>query len=108
MFTYNITFVVSPEKENELIEYIRREFIPRVFGENLCARDPQLRKLIEIGREAPDSEHGLSIALAATFPTEESAHQWYDHTLLPALTGFLQKFGQHALYFTTLLQDLSL
>lgn len=108
MYTCNITFVVSPDKENELLNYIRGTLIPVLFSEDTPARSPELKKLIEAGGEIPGEDHGLSIALSGVLPTEETAHLWHDHTLLPALSDFYQQFGTHALYFVTLLLNLSL
>ena len=107
MYTYNITFVVEPGKEQELLKYLREELIPAVFNSETPARNPELRKVVEAGGEKPDADHGLSIALAATFATEETAHLWNDHVLLPALGDFHLKFGAHALFFVTLLENLT-
>ena len=108
MYTYNITFVVAPDKERELLTYIREELVSLLFNPETPASNPELKKLVEAGGEKPDADHGLSIALAATFPTEETAHMWNDHILIPALGNFHLKFGTHALFFVTLLQNLTI
>ena len=108
MFTYNVTFVVAPDKETELIDYLRRQLIPGIFNSESTARNPELKKVVEIGGEKPDSEHGLSIALSASFPTIETAHSWNDNTLVPALQEFHLNFGPHALFFATLLENLAI
>ena len=106
MYTYNITFVVAPDRELELLKYLRNELIPKVFNAEVPAREPELRKILEAGGEKPGPDHGVSIALTATLPTEETAHLWNDHTLVPALGDFHLKFGEHALFFVTLLENL--
>ena len=106
MFTYNITFVVAPEKEQELTEYLRKSLIPEIFNNSSPAREPQLRKVVEAGGEKPGPDHGLSIALSANLPSEEAAHLWIDHILIPALVDFHLKFGEHALFFVTLLENI--
>ena len=108
MFTYNITFVVSPDKEQELLEYIHRSMIPLLFRKENSAQNPELRKVVEAGGEKPGPDHGLSIALSATLPTEETAHFWNENILLPALRDFNNKFGCHSLFFVTLLKNLSI
>lgn len=106
MFTYNVTFVVSPEKEGELINYLGEEIIPVFLNTEFPPNNIELKKLVEVGGEKPGSDNGLSIAMAATFETEESAHHWNDNILIPALSDFSHKFGKHALFFVTLLENL--
>lgn len=108
MFTYNITFVISPERESDLLDYIRKELLSVLFNPESPASNPELKKLIEAGGEKPGPDHGLSIALSASFQSEETAHLWNDHILLPALGNFHLKFGQHALFFVTLLENLNI
>lgn len=108
MYTYNTTFVVSQEKENELLIYLRRELIPVLFSNESPAKNPELKKLIEVGGEKPGEDHGLSIALAASFDSEEEAYLWNDNILLPSLEFFHSKFGNHALFFVTLLENLDI
>lgn len=106
MYTYNTTFVVAPDKEAELLQYIRREILSKLFNEDSPAKNPDLKKIIEAGGEKRGPEHGVSIALAASFPSEETAHLWNDHFLLPALQSFHTKFGDQAVFFVTLLEHL--
>ena len=108
MFTCNITFVVSPSHEEALLEYIRLSLLPVLFSPESPAKNPELKKVVEAGGEKPGEDHGLSIALSAVFETEEEAHLWNDHILVPALGSFHSKFGSHALFFVTLLQNLSI
>ena len=107
MYIYNTTFVVAPELETELLEYLRNNLIPILFGDNSRAMNPELRKVVEAGGEKPGPEHGVSIALGASFFSEESAYFWHDKILMPALEGFHEKFGDQALFFITLLENLS-
>ena len=108
MFTYNVTFVIAPDRENELTDYLRTELIPVVFNSESPARNPELKKVVEIGGESPDPEHGLSIALSVSFVSIDAAHSWNDNTLVPALQDFHLRFGSHALFFVTLLQNLEI
>lgn len=108
MYTYNITFVVAQEKEEELLNYIRHDLLEKLFNSESPARNPELKKVIEAGGEKPGPDHGLSIALSATFENEETAHLWNDHILLPALGPWHEKFGAHALFFVTFLENLDL
>ena len=108
MYTYNITFIVAPDKRVVLLDYIRKNLLPVLFSDETPARNPELKMVVEAGGEKPGPDHGLSIALAATLPTEETAHLWNDHILIPALGDFHLKFGDQALFFVTLLENLSL
>ena len=105
-YTYNITFVVSPDKEKELLDYIRTQLLYKLFNSESPAAEPQLKKVTEAGGEKPGPDHGLSIALSALLPSEEEAILWNDHILLPALGDFHIKFGNQALFFVTLLENL--
>ena len=102
MYTYNITFVVDPAKETHMITYIKEDLLPKIFN---GSQKPEIKKVIEAGGEKPGPEHGLSMALAMNFDTEEKAHLWHDHELIPALEDFNAKFGTNALYFITLLEE---
>ena len=107
MFTYNITFIADPLKAQELEDYLRIKLIPEVFNPDFPALNPQLKKVIEIGGEKPSPEHGISIALSADFDTEESAHLWSDHILIPQIENLKEKIGFEVLHFVTLLEKLS-
>ena len=106
MYTYNVTFVVAPDDEKELLEYIRATLLPILFNEESPAKNPALKKVVEAGGEKPGPDHGLSIALSGDFESEETAHLWNDHILIPALGGFHRRFGQHSVFFVTLLENL--
>lgn len=108
MYTYNITFMVNPSREENLLSYIRNEFFPIFFKEGSPAKDPQLKRLIEVGGEKPDDEEAISFALSANFDSEEKAHLWHDHILIPALSELPQKFNQEALFFITLLEQIAI
>ena len=108
MFTYNITFIVSPEIETKLLKYLRTWLKPKLFGEGSFAGDPELKKLVEVGGEKPGDDHGLSVALSATFYNEELAHLWHDNTLIPSLGDFHKEFGNESIFFVTLLENLYL
>lgn len=106
MYTYNVTFVVEPAKEAKLLDYIREELIEKLFNPESPAMNPGLKKVVEAGGEKPGEDHGVSIALTAHFSSEETAHLWNDHILIPALGDFNIKFGNMAIFFVTLLEDI--
>ena len=108
MFTYNVTFVVSSEREFEMLDYIRKVFIPKVIDETYKTNKPELKKVVEVAGEKNSSEHGVSLALSVTFPKEEMAIMWCDEKLTPALEDLSQKFGEQAFSFVTLLEKLPL
>ena len=106
MYIVNITFVIEPHKEESLRKYLIDELMPVLFNPESPAKSPELRKVVEIGGEKPDPEHGLSIALSASFDSLEVAHKWDKEILLPALGDFHLKFGPHGLYFETILEKI--
>ena len=106
-FTYNVTFVVHPEMETRLTDYIRRQLMGLLFNPTSPACNPELRKVVEAGGEKTGPDHGLSIALSASFESEGDAHEWNDRMLIPALGDFHREFGPHSLFFVTLLQNLT-
>lgn len=105
---YNITFVISPDRESDFIGWLRSEAVPILFASDAGAVNPRLHTVIEVGGEKPGPEHGLSMALQAEFDSEESAGRWNDEVLPSVLRDFHSSFGPHALFFTTLLQVVGL
>ena len=106
-YTYNITFVTHPDKEKELADYLREFVVPALFNENSEAKNPELKKVIETGGEKPDPDHGVSIALSASFLSEKSAHEWNDSLLIPVLEKFHLKFQNECFFFVTLLENIN-
>ncbi|MCH5229648.1 MAG: DUF4286 family protein [Muribaculaceae bacterium] len=106
MFTYNITFIVAPDKEQELIDYLKTDILPKVTDPNVSNNNISIKKLIEAGGEKPTPDHGLSIAMAMDFLSEDNAVLWHDNVLLPALQDFNCRFGKEAIFFITLLQKI--
>lgn len=105
-YIYNITFVTSPDCYYSLLEWLRQEAIPVLFGDGTGAAAPCMRTVLESGGEAPGPDHGVSVTLQGEFDTLEAAHDWQD-SILPGVLGDLhRKFGQNALFFTTLLETL--
>ena len=105
MYSYNITFIVEPQNENELIAYIRG-LLRQLFSADSKAFNPELRKVVEAGGEKIGYGGPLSIALAASFNSEDEAYRWHDHILLPALDNFNLKFGKDAVFFISLLEHI--
>lgn len=108
MFTYNITFVVAPEFESRILDYLRNHLIPKLFNPESPAKNPELKRVVEAGGEKPDEDHALSFALSAVFENLEAAHLWNDDILLPALVDFQLKFDNNAFFFITLMEILNL
>ena len=107
-YSYNITFVMAPEKEIEIRNYIRSSLLPYIIKDNSGDMKPSLKKVMESGGKAPESDEGVSIALAIHFRNQEEATRWHDNICLPALEKFQSKYGYEALFFITLLEDLAI
>ena len=106
MYTYNITFVVSTEREAELLAYIKNCLLEKLFFSGSPAENPALKRVVETAGEKPDPEHGISLALSASFSSEEKAHIWHDNFLSSSLEDFHNVFGNEAFFFITLLENL--
>lgn len=104
----NITFVISPEKEQEFIGWVRNELLHALFNDESPACNPALRKLIEAGGRKIEKESALSFALHSEFTTQEEARKWQEIFLLPALGEFTSRFGPEAPFFVTLLLNIPL
>ncbi|MBD5356243.1 MAG: DUF4286 family protein [Bacteroides sp.] len=103
MYTYNITFVMGPQEEETFIIWLHQAASAK-DSELKDAENLRLQKVIRIGGEKPDADHGLSIALQADFTSELAAEKWGE-IVIPKLTGaFMAKFGPNAAFFTTLLE----
>ena len=107
-YTYNVTFVIAPADEQRLLGWIRGKALPMLFNEESPARNAALRKVVEAGGEKPGADHGVSIALHAEFENERLAKDWNDRVLIPALGNFHEEFGNNAIFFVTLLENLPL
>lgn len=95
---------MSPQEENAFIVWLRQTASAK-DSELKDAANLRLQKLVRIAGERPDPNQGLSIALQADFTSEAAAEEWGE-IVIPKLTGsFMQKFGPHAAFFTTLLES---
>lgn len=102
MYTYNITFVMSPHVEEDFKSWLKSEAISANL--TLLTSRSRLQKVVEIGGEKPGSDHGLSIALQIDFQSKEEADKWNTAALPTLLRQFMEKFGPSTAYFTTLLE----
>ena len=102
IFTYNITFVMSPNAEEDFKEWLNGASAGTLSSSSICGS--RLQKVVEIGGEKPGPDHGLSVALQVDLQCKEEADKWASETLPALLNGFMAKFGPSAAYFTTLLE----
>ncbi len=107
-FIHNITFVVDPSRESDVLGWLRKSALPALFGGEGQARCPRLLRLVEAGGAKPAPEHGLSVALQAEFPSSEAVGKWCGDMLHPVLADFHEKFGPHSAFFTTTLETVEL
>lgn len=105
-YTINTTFACHPSIETRLLRYIRSELIPRWFAPGSPASNPALKKVIEIGGGEPEEDQGTSMALSVDFGSKEEMDRWTVEIMNPSLKNFNMKFGDTALFFITLLQNL--
>ena len=108
MYILNITFIMHPEQRDNFLAWMRSEALPLLFNPHSLAANPRLQTVIEVGGQAPDPEHGLSIALQTDFQSLDDAHAWMNDNFAPVAGKFTLKFGQEALYFQTMLETLPL
>ena len=105
-FIYNITFVTSADRECAVMDYLVSVVMPHVFPHDASVKFDGIRKVVEAGGEKVSDGDGVSIALSAFIDTLNQAHTWHDEILIPALDDFNQAFGDNALFFITLLENL--
>lgn len=105
-YTYNVTFVIHPDKENEFVDWLRSAGLELMFPAKAgIIGEPSVRKVVETGGEKPAPDHGLSIAVQSHFNSEMDVHKWQDNILPGALRSFHQRFAPECAFFTTLLQS---
>ncbi len=94
---------MAPQEEGAFTRWLRQAAADKDSELN-NAENLRLQKVVRIGGQQPDADHGLSIALQADFTSEEAAEEWGE-IVIPILTGsFMTKFGPNAAFFTTLLE----
>ena len=89
-----------------MLEYLGKEFLPKIQTEEFTEINPQLRKVVVVSGKKPEPEHGVSIALSLEFKSEKTGYKWHDTVLNGALEVFRNRFGQEAFYFITLLENI--
>lgn len=105
-YFYNITFITAKERKDNLIEYLKTVFIDKICNDNSPAKNPDMRIVIETGGEAVPEDHGVSIAVGILIEKSEDVYRWQSEILSPALSEFSLKFGEEAVFFTTLMENL--
>ncbi len=108
MYILNTTFIMHPDQRENFLAWMRSEAIAALFNAQSVAATPRLQTVVEVGGQAPDPTHGLSIALQAEFQSPDDAHTWISENFAPVAGKYTEKFGPHALFFQTLLETLPL
>lgn len=103
MIIYNTTYHVAETREEEFIQWLRSEYIPRaIAGGELSS--PQLTLVMS---NEPDRQ-GNSYSLQFHAPSVEALEIWYRKTGIALVKEIESTFSQHVMGFSTLMQKLDL
>lgn len=102
MILFNITFAVSPQSENDFLEWASESFIPEI---NSCSSfsSPLLTRIIP---QNPDEDQAQSFALQFKAESVEAVNRWIECSGGMALEKIHSKHGENVLFFATFMEIL--
>ena len=109
MYIYNSTFIVPPGEKEVFLDWMRSTALPALVNESLPARAPRLTLLADVPGDPGFASQAASFAFQVEFDTLADAGKWAETALQPVAGLFTGKFGtEHAVIFTTILQNIEL
>ncbi len=102
MFIYNTTFIVEKILNNQFLDFLSKEYIPKALSNNYID-EPRL-SLIHVSNE----EGGLSYALEFKVTNIELLETWNIEIGKELNLLLMTKFRQRVLSFSTILQPIHL
>jgi hypothetical protein len=101
MIVYNTTFTFHNSLREELISWLRNQWLPEAKAAGLI--DSMVAKLmVEIDPSA------MAFAVQGKFQSEADAHQWHDGRGAELLAHLHSIYGENILPFTTYMEVLDL
>lgn len=102
MILFNITFAVSPQSENDFLEWVSGSFIPEI---NSCSSfsSPLLTRIIP---QNPDECQTQSFALQFKADSVDTVHRWIECSGGMILDKIHSKHGEGVLSFATFMEIL--
>ena len=104
MLIYNTTFVCEDSRLNEFLTWLNAEAIPQLIKSDM-AHSPQLSRVVSL-EEQPDKTTNLSLQFR--FNDFDTLEKWIGEYLFPILSAMNKRFGDSALFFSTVLEPLPL
>lgn len=105
MYICNITFLTDARALSKTLDYLRGTFIPAISADGT---QPILAIVREMQGQPVREFDPLSITVQAKFSDRDAAKKWESETAEPALKAYTILFGQNALTFSTLIEQLPL
>ncbi len=104
MITYNTSFILSPSDEQNLINFIKAEYLPLAVKDNVL-KSPLLKKV-----DQPQEEAQATAVYALSFEVDSredlAKHlSSYEQELLQLLNA---KFGERVMSFSTIMEHIQL
>lgn len=103
MYICNITFLTDARALTKTLSYLRGTFIPAVSTPGIS---PRLAIVREMQGQPVREFDPLSLTVQAEFTNRDEAKTWEKKTADPALKAYTILFGQNALTFATLIEQL--
>ncbi len=102
MIIYNTTFSVENALDEQFLDFIGKEYIPRALKNNMIS-EPRLSRIHSV-----DEKAGLAYALEFKVANIEILEAWNIQTGKELYILLMSKFQQKVLGFSTILQPIEL
>lgn len=94
MYIHNATFIVAPDREDELIDWLSTRVAKAAAG--AVSRLSVLRRLSD---EEPEEKEAVSLAFQVEFSTMEEIERWVAESFNPLVSEFNNDFDSNGVVF---------
>jgi hypothetical protein len=102
MIVYNTTFHIDEEVAEEVLSYLRHQFIPDSIADGLL-RQPRLLKLNQV-----NADEGLNVALQFDVKDMLTLNRWLSGQGAAVRKAFVNSFGHKVVGFSTVMEEMAL
>jgi len=102
MIVYNTTFHIDKEVAEDVIIYLRHQFIPDSLADGLL-QQPRLLKLNQV-----NADDGLNIALQFDVKDMMTLNRWLSGQGATVRKSFVNSFGHKVVGFSTVMEEMTL
>ena len=95
----NTTFFVEEQIESTWMEKMRIHYRPSLLQRQLC------RDLFFSLGHTDETQDGKSFSLQIIFDSKETLNHYFQHEQTIFLQSLKEQFGEHVLYFCTILEE---